>query len=170
MKLMVIGYARHGKDTVCDHLRNKYGLTFVSSSYFVAKRAVRPYLEKIGISYDTLDACYADRVNHRDKWYDAICLYNKDNPAKLGRELYQEHDIYCGMRNIAEFNALKSEKVFDFAFWVDRGLRVEPEDKSSNTLSPELADFVIDNNGDLSHLKRNVETVYGLALKKLHIA
>ena len=32
MKLMVMGYGRHGKDTVCEILKEKYGMTFKSSS------------------------------------------------------------------------------------------------------------------------------------------
>lgn len=171
MKLMVIGYATHGKDTACNLLRDMYGLTFVSSSYFVMERAVRPYLEiRFGISYDTADACYADRINHRDKWHDAIAEFNGNDPARLGRELYSQFDIYCGNRSVVEFEAMKKEKLFDYAFWIDRGLIVEPEPLTSNKLYPSMADYIIDNNGDLDHLKRNVQTVYNLAFRKLHIA
>jgi hypothetical protein len=40
MKLLVVGYGRHGKDTVCDILDQKYGLTFSSSSWFCAERFI----------------------------------------------------------------------------------------------------------------------------------
>lgn len=169
MKLMVIGYARHGKDTACNLLHGMYGLNFVSSSFFVGERAVRPWLEARGICYSSMDECYADRVNHRAHWFDAIAEYNRDDPAKLGCELFAKYDIYCGNRNVLEFNAMKEKKAFDYAFWVDRGLLVEPEPLSSNTLYPDMADYVIDNNGSLEYLKRNVETVYNLAFQKLHI-
>ena len=33
-KLLVIGHGRHGKDTVCEILRDHYGYTFESSSKF----------------------------------------------------------------------------------------------------------------------------------------
>jgi translation elongation factor EF-1alpha len=36
-KLLVIGHGRHGKDTVCEMLRDDYGYTFESSSKFCSK-------------------------------------------------------------------------------------------------------------------------------------
>ena len=36
-KLLVIGHGRHGKDTVCEILRDKYNYTFESSSKFCSK-------------------------------------------------------------------------------------------------------------------------------------
>jgi hypothetical protein len=159
-KLMVIGHAQHGKDSVCTILRDKYGLSFVSSSFFVMERAVRPYLEKVyRITYDTADACYTDRVNHRDKWHNAIADFNKDDPARLGRELYAEYDVYCGIRSALEFNALKEEKAFDVAIWVDAGLRVEPEPFTSNKLTADYADYILNNNGDEIHLVDEVDRV-----------
>lgn len=156
MKLMIIGHARHGKDTVCNMLTNMYGLTFMSSSYFVAEKCVRPYLEARGIVYDTLDQCYADRVNHRAAWFSAIDEYNIPDRARLGRALYSEFDMYCGLRNRPELLALKEEKAFDYCFWVDRSIHTEPESPSSCTVLPTDADFIIDNNGDMDHLRRQI--------------
>lgn len=164
MKLMVIGYATHGKDTVCNILRDLYDLTFVSSSFFVMERAVRPYLKKYGLNYNSAGDCYADRVNHRDKWFDAICAFNKNDPARLGRELFQQYDIYCGLRNVEEFRALKAEKAFDVCFWVDRCRHVGVEDKSSVTLNISHADYIIDNNGDLIDLKVNIMEIMDRAM------
>jgi hypothetical protein len=36
-KLLVIGHGRHGKDTVCEFLRDDYGYSFESSSQFCSK-------------------------------------------------------------------------------------------------------------------------------------
>jgi len=36
-KLLVIGHGRHGKDTVCEILRDKYDYSFESSSQFCSK-------------------------------------------------------------------------------------------------------------------------------------
>lgn len=155
-RLMVIGYARHGKDTVCNMLHDMYRLQFVSSSYFVADKAVRPFLARKGICYETIELCYADRINHRADWYDAICAYNADDAARLGRELFAEYDIYCGLRNIREFNALKAEKAFDVCFWVDRSKYEKSEDRSSNTLSLGEADYIINNNSTLDDLKSEI--------------
>ena len=169
MKLMIIGYARHGKDTVCKLLVDHFGLSFVSSSYFVAEKAVRPALAQNGLVYPDLQTCYDDRVNHRADWFNAIAEYNKDDPARLGRELFAEYDIYCGNRNVFEFEAMKVEGAFDYAWWIDRSDLAPPEDKSSNTLLPEMADRIINNNGDMAWLDLQVRRAYCEDLKKLHL-
>lgn len=163
---MVIGHARHGKDSVCNLLRDIYNLSFVSSSQFVAEKAVRPWLLAKGIEYPDYDSMYADRVNHRADWFDAIADYIKDDPGKLGRELFAIHDIYCGIRNATEYKALKAEGAFDVCFWVDRGLIVDDEKESSNTMRPEHADFIINNNGSLEQLRGEVIHAMHLAKAK----
>lgn len=163
-KLMVIGHAGHGKDSTCDILRDLYGFTFISSSLFVADKAVRPSLQKMGIIYPTLEDCYNDRANHRADWFNAIAEYNKYDAAKLGRELFAEYDIYCGLRNRREFDALKAENAFHVCFWVDRSEVVEPEDTTSNTLTMQHADYVIDNNGPLEDLEVNILEVMDRAM------
>jgi hypothetical protein len=75
LKLLVIGHGRHGKDTVCEMLRDDYGYTFESSSRFCSKLFIYNDLkDKYG--YANEEECYADRHNHRAEWYDAICAYN----------------------------------------------------------------------------------------------
>lgn len=164
---MVLGYARHGKDTVCDILHQDYGLTFESSSHFVAERAVRPWLAARGITYSSFDDMYADRVNHRSDWFDAICAYNEADPARLGKELYATYDIYCGIRNIVEFEALKAQGVIDCTLWVDASQRVPPESANSMTITPAQADCVIDNNGPVEVLRPNVAAAYTAALEQM---
>lgn len=163
MKLMILGDARHGKDTACEYLRSNYNLRFVSSSLFVAERAVLPALAAQGITYPTFDDAYADRVNHRDKWFNAIAEYNHDDPARLSRELLSEFDIYCGIRNVKEFKAAKAEKLYDFALWIDASRRVPPEDKSSQTITWQLADYVIDNNYDVRWLHKEINVAMSWA-------
>ncbi len=99
--------------------------------------------------------CYADRHNHRAEWYDAICDYNVPDAAKLGREIFKAHDIYCGLRNKREFFAMKNTTVFDVAIWVDRSDHLPLEAKDSMSLEHWMADFTIDNNGSLEELVFN---------------
>ena len=151
LKLLVIGHGRHGKDTVCDILNEQYNLSFESSSRFCSKLFIFDMLkDKYG--YTTEEECYNDRHNHRAEWYDAICEYNVKDGARLGREIFKTHDIYCGLRNKREFFAMKNTDVFDFAIWVDRSDHLPPEDKSSMSLEPWMADYTIDNNGSLEDL------------------
>ena len=155
-KLLVIGHGRHGKDTVCEILRDKYGYSFESSSRFCSKLFIYDQLkDKYG--YSNEEQCYADRHNHRAEWYDAICDYNVPDAARLGREIFSAHDIYCGLRNKREFFAMKNTGVFDYAIWVDRSNHLPPESKDSMSLEQWMADFTIDNNSTLEDLYFNVD-------------
>jgi len=153
MKLLVTGHARHGKDTVCGIIRDAFGLAFISSSYFVAEKAVRPYLAERGLVYTTLEECYADRTNHRAEWHDAIHAYNTPDLARMGRELFAQYDMYCGLRNRQEFLAIKAEKLFDVSIWVDRIRHHPPEPHDSMQIRQDDCDLIIDNNTSLMGLK-----------------
>jgi hypothetical protein len=155
-KLLVIGHGRHGKDTVCEMLRDDYGYTFESSSKFCSKLFIYNNL-KDTYGYADEEQCYADRHNHRTEWYDAICAYNVPDAATLGREMFDAYDVYCGLRNKKEFHAMKNTGVFDYAIWVDRGDHLPPESKDSMSLEQWMADFTIDNNGTLEDLKFNLD-------------
>lgn len=155
MKLLVIGHGRHGKDTVCDILKTKYNMQFQSSSEFCAKLFIFDRL-KDEYSYETYEQCYTDRHNHRSEWYDLISNYCKDDPARLGREIFKANDIYCGLRNSREFHAMKNRGIFDYAIWVDRSEHLPMEDRSSMNLEPWMANYVIDNNGSIEELENNV--------------
>lgn len=155
MKLLVIGYGRHGKDTVSEILNETYDLTFESSSKFCSQLFIYDSLkEKYG--YTTEDECYEDRHNHRQEWYDAICAYNESDPSRLGKEMLNKYDVYCGLRNKREFQSLKNIQAYDYAIWVDRSDHLPSESKESNTLEQWMADYTIDNNGSLQDLRNNV--------------
>jgi hypothetical protein len=153
-KLLVIGHGRHGKDTVCEILQENYGYDFRSSSHFCAEKLVYPLLKDI-YKYSSYEEAYSDRHNHRSEWYNIIHDYCKDDHARLGREIFAEYDIYCGLRNKKEFHAMRNTGIFDYAIWVDRSDYLPPEDPKSMTLQIWMADYVIDNNGNLADLRKN---------------
>lgn len=151
-RLMVCGYGRHGKDTFCEMLEP---LKFVSSSMFVAEKAVFPYLSK-QYGYATVEECYDDRANHRAEWHHLIRNYNREDRAKLARELYQEYDVYCGIRWHEEFYAARDEGLFDLAIWVDASGRLPAEGKDSITVTKEMCDIIIENNRGLATFQEKV--------------
>ena len=158
-KLLIIGHGRHGKDTVCEILRDNYKYSFESSSQFCSKLFIHDMLkDKYG--YANEEECYADRHNHRAEWYDAICNYNVPDASRLGTEIFKAHDIYCGLRNKREFFAMKIAGVFDYAIWVDRSDCLPTESADSMSLEPWMADFHIDNNGTLEELEFWVNNLY----------
>ena len=146
MKIMLMGYGRHGKDTVADILREHYGLKIANSSWFVAEKAVFPTLSaKYG--YATVELCYADRHNHRTEWFDLIKAYNNPDLARMSREIFETNDVYVGIRNDQEFFSAREEKLFDISIWVDARKRVPAlESYHSCTVNPLMCDYILDNN------------------------
>jgi len=155
MKLLIIGNARHGKDTVAEYIQSMTGLSFQSSSMAAAEHIIFPELAD---KYKTLKECFDDRVNHRNLWYDMICKFNKDDPSRLARNILHCHDICVGMRSDVE--VLHSRCLFDLVIWVDAGMRVPAEPKSSCTVTADHADVVILNNGTLQDLKHEVQQLF----------
>ena len=153
-KLLVVGHGRHGKDTVSE-MMNAYSYSFQSSSKFCSELFIFNDL-KDQYGYANEDECYNDRHNHRTEWYNMIHDYCSDDLAKLGRNLFAKHDIYCGLRNRREFFAMKNEEIFDYAIWVDRSDHLPPEPKESMSIEQWMCDYTIDNNGSLDRLEKNV--------------
>lgn len=143
-RILIIGHARHGKDTVAEYLRDRTGLTFRSSSPFLAEKVVMPELAKRGLHYPTVDACYADRGAHRTAWAEIISEYNGKDATKLARAILREADCYVGMRMAREFEA--SAGLFDHILWVDAtGRGIPPEDPGSMGIAFELGMVRVDN-------------------------
>ena len=163
MKLFVIGSGRHGKDTVGDIITQDYGLTFESSSMFCAEHVVTPWLEKLGITYDSLEECYEDRVNHREDWYNAIRAFNYEDESKLSSAIFAKFDMYVGIRSRVEF--LASKHLSDLSIWVEAGKRVDVEDTTIKIL-PGDCDVIIDNNGTEEELREKVTRLFDLIAKK----
>lgn len=151
MKLMVMGYGDHGKDTACEYFSSIFGLTFISSSWAACDLVVFPAL-KDELGYETVEQCFSDRRNQREKFYEAIKAYNTPDKARLSREVFKLADIYCGIRCAEEFEAAKSQNLFDYAIWIDASKRKPAESAESCTVTPDLADIVINNNGTTDDL------------------
>lgn len=157
-KLIVTGHGRHGKDTVCEILRDGHGFKFVSSSFWAAERLVFPKLRE-SHGYQNVQECYADRHtgNNRALWFDLITSYNPpEDRAKMMREMFKTYDVYCGIRNHEELVAGRKEGLFDLCLWIDRSEHQPPEDTSSMTITPDMCDVFIDNNRDLGYTELQV--------------
>lgn len=153
MKLMILGYAGHGKDTVCEMLK-EHGFSYRSTSMILAERVIMPRLP-----YPSVQECFEDRKNHRAEWYDIITEYNEDDPARFIREVYQESDIYCGCRSFTELSFARKERLFDFAVWVDASERLPVESTISCTVNEMCADFRLSNNSTLTELRLRLDTM-----------
>ncbi len=163
-KILVIGHGGHGKDTVSAMLRDLYGFSFTSSSMFCAERVIMPAMA--GGRYATVEECFEDRVNRRAEWYRLIRDFNRPDPSALGRAIFEEHDVYCGLRSKAELHALMNARAVDFVIWVDRSDNVAPEGRDSCTVEPWMAHYVLDNNGTLEDLEFNVRQLMSTILEE----
>lgn len=156
--IYVLGHGRHGKDTVCEMLE-KDGFTFCSSSMFIARTLIYPVIKE-QFGYKSYKECFERRHEEglRKIWYDMISEYNIPDGTRLSTEIFEEYDIYAGMRNIKELNAVKHSPNFKtFVVWVDASDRLGPEPSDSFTITKEDADYVVDNNGNLTHLRKEVD-------------
>ena len=162
-KLLIIGHARHGKDTLAELIRDKMGLAFTSSSHFVGEECIWPVWGKE--RYETFEAMFEDRVNYRKTWADLISAYNTPDKTRTAKTMLDRgYDMYVGMRRMDEFVACAQAKLFDHVIWVDGSQRHPPESSDSNDMVPGLADLYVDNNGPIENLHLFVE----LLQKKLH--
>lgn len=146
---------RHGKDTFAEILNKHFGLKFQSSSQAAADIFLYDTLkEKYG--YKTSEECFEDRVNHRAEWKQLICDYNKDDRAKLAKEILKGADAYVGMRDRAEINECMKQGLFDIIIWVDATGRLPEEPASSFDIDKTCADIIIENNGTFEEFEEKV--------------
>lgn len=152
IKLLLIGSARWGKDSLAEILKENFGLSFISSSQACADIFIYDRLkEKYG--YKTPEECFNDRVNHRQEWYELICEYNKEDKARLAKEILKYNNTYVGMRDSGEIKECLRQKLFDLVIWVDASKRLPKEDASSFNITEADADIIIENNGTFEEFK-----------------
>lgn len=154
-KLLILGNMRHGKDSFAELLNKHFGLTFKSSSQAATDIFLYDTLkDKYG--YTTPEECFEDRVNHRAEWKDLICHYNKDDRAKLAKEILKNSDCYVGMRDRAEINECMKQGLFDIIVWIDASDRLPLEPADSFDIDKSCADIIIENNGTFEEFKEKV--------------
>lgn len=157
MKLLIMGYARHGKDEASNYLARTYGLRYEPTSMWCAQNIMLDYFKKNGLTYDTAEDCYKSRMFFRHIWFEAICQYNATDKARLARSIFEANDIYCGMRGIEEFEATRNAGLFDYSLWIDRLEVLPAESLASCTVASRLVDRIIDNNGSLKDLHAGLD-------------
>lgn len=155
IKLLVIGAARHGKDTFAEILRDDFGLKFKSSSQSAADIFIYDELKET-YGYKTPEECFEDRVNHRQEWYEMIRDYNEHDRARLAKGILKDADCYVGMRDRGEIEECMKQGLFDLIIWVDASERLPLEDASSFNIDRSCADIVIENNGTFEEFKTKV--------------
>lgn len=144
---------RWGKDTLAEIFNEEFGLTYQSSSQAAADIFIYDKL-KGEYGYNTPEECFEDRMNRRSEWYDLICGYNKDDKARLAKEILKRTDCYVGMRDHREITECINQGIFDLIIWVDSSERLPEEPTSSFNIDKGCADIIIDNNGTIDEFKQ----------------
>lgn len=152
-KLMILGHARHGKDTVAEIIADYKKIKHRPSSWYIARNIVYPILaDKYG--YQSTIECFQDRANHRKEWQQIIDDVCGDDSALVIRMVLKNQDIYTGCRNINQYFKAKEESLFDYTIWVN-GFSRAFEDPTMKITS-DVADYIIYNDGTLYELKKKV--------------
>lgn len=149
-KLIITGYADHGKTTVGEILRDKYGFRMIDATDFIIDNILIP-----NGMYKTSEEAYENKFEDRQLWYEAVNVYNKDNPSRLCETLFESgSDLHVGMRNEIELQDAKA-KLDVKVLWVQDN-RKEPESSASCSVHSGMADYIIDNSGSLEDLEKEI--------------
>lgn len=153
--LLIIGHARHGKDTVAEILNVEYGYNFESSSVAASRIFLYAAL-KNKYGYQSFDECFEDRLNHRPEWYDLICKYNLEDKARLAKDILKTSNIYVGMRSNVEVEECLKQGIFDLIIGVYDYRKSEEHKGSFDINIWEKSDLIIPNSGTLEDLKNRI--------------
>lgn len=154
MKIIIIGYSRHGKDETAIILAERYGLKYENNSIIIAKKLIIPNSihYKGGLAKTSPLECYKERWTMREEWLQIINKYIENDITGLTEEILKKSDFRVGIRKRKEFNAVK--KMVDVVVWVDRpGYQHELYCE----LNEGDADIILTNNGTLDKLKNEIK-------------
>jgi len=164
-RLLVLGHKRHGKDFLAELWNEMYGLKFKSSSEKAAEIFIYDELKGL-YNYSSPKECFEDRVNHRSEWFDMITGYNKDDKARLAKEILKASDAYIGMRNLSEVLECIKQGLFDWIVWVDARYRLPLERPTSFNIDMVLTDMVIKNNDTKEDFRKEAKRFGDLIFNK----
>lgn len=159
-KILILGHAQSGKDTTASIFADLTGMTFCSSSWFVADKVIYPAL-KDKYNYISTEQCFLDRFNHREEWKNLIAEYNKNDKARLAKEILQVNDIYVGMRKVDEYEECLHQNIFNLIVYVTAEPRVNENDPTMEiTFDAKKHELVFNHlEYDLDFLKFQVKTL-----------
>ena len=149
-----------GKDVMAEYLRDKIGLTFQSSSYFACERFLYPiFKDKYG--YESIQECYQDRHSEgmREAWYNAISDLNRVDATTISTAMFEELSVYVGLRSEVELKAAQQKWPDCLTIWVDASDRIVPEESTSCTVTADMADIIIKNNGTLEQFYKKIDKI-----------
>lgn len=140
-KILFVGDGRAGKDEAAIFLGRITQLRYAGSSSWAAL----PHMARV-LGVHPCQA-WEERHKNRQLWFQELNFMRTTDQCFLARILVRDGDISAGLRDKAEIDAVKAERLFDRIIWVDRP--GNPKDPTV-TFGPEDCDEVIVNDGDLA--------------------
>lgn len=159
MKFILAGYGEHGKDEVAERMAAQFGLVCTGSSKEANRRFIFKALAPI-MGYACEEECYEDRRNLRTLWYELIRGYNRQDKGRLARDIFENADVYVGIRDQEELKAIRAAGLADVVIWVDASDRKPAEEAQSCAVGPEDADYILDNNGPKDALDGAIDRMW----------
>lgn len=156
-KLLIIGHAQHGKDTLAELLGVKYASSSQAALDIFLFDQINHLRGNMGMEpYKTKVEAFEDRHQHRDMWHILISDYNKNDRARLAKKIMENNDCYVGMRCELELAECLRIGLFDEVIWVDASQRkpLEPETSMGISFNSTTMTYV-NNNGTEQDLQFN---------------
>jgi hypothetical protein len=155
-KVLILGHARHGKDTVGAMIAEHWKVPVLETSKWISENYMFDMLRgKYG--YANHEECYEDRGNHRGEWYDLICMFNARNPRRLAEAMLRESDVYIGIRSFEELQA--ALPLFGKVIYVSNNRKPDEDTESCDIpqwLMKDVCTYHVENNGTLDDLYKKV--------------
>lgn len=140
-KVLFVGFGRSGKDTAAMYLAAKTELRYTGSFSWQAI----PFMAEF-LSQHPMQA-WETRHQHREVWKARLDYLRKGDETFLAEMALAQGEVSAGLRDKAEIDAVKAEKLFDHILWIHRrGIPVDP----TVTFGPEDCDLELENIGTLA--------------------
>jgi len=155
LKLFVLGDKGHGKNEVARILSEHLGLKEVDVTSLLVKEFILDDISEV-TGYKTVKEVMDNKDLIRPLMKESVDEYNRNDLTRSTRLVFNHCDMYIGCRERLQVLASKEHRLCDMIIFVDAHKRLPPEPKESNTITSDIADYVLDNNGTKEQLLDNM--------------
>lgn len=140
--ILFCGWGRAGKDEGVTFLSRITSLRYTGSTSWAA---LPDMAKMLGLHPQV---AWETRHQRRMEWYHGCNKIREAGPTTLIKRCLEQGELCAGIRDKAEIEAAKAERLFDRIVWVARpGTEKDP----TVVFGPEDCDEIILNNGSLEH-------------------
>jgi len=139
--VLFVGWGRAGKDEAAAYVASITKLRYAGSSSW----AGLPHMAKFlglhpQVAWDT-------RHTRRQEWFEELNRLRLTDQCFLARKVLESGEVTAGLRDKAEIDAVRAERLFDHIIWIDRpGIPKDP----TVTFTEEDCDVTVYNTGTLA--------------------